>query len=343
MRQGYTTVDLFSGGGGFARGFEQAGYRILVGVDNYPPAARTYKTNYLRTVTIADDVKEVTGEDLLSLASLLPGELDVVIASPPCEPFTGANPNRMRVPLDRLYRDPAGQLFLHAIRLIGELRPRAFVIENVPGIMHRPIQQAIRRELARSGYTRVYFNQLRAEEHGVPSRRLRVFVSNYRIDPPRSRPMTVEEALKGLPPPGSPWPPNHDHPAEPPSRHRRRIHKLRWGEHLIEYRGAEGRKLPNYIRLHPDRPAPTVMGTSRFIHPYEDRLLTVREQARLMGFPDHHLFLGSRDAQYDMVGEAVPPPLAKAIALYLSSLLGGIGDGGDSSRDPQRQQRPEAS
>lgn len=63
------------------------------------------------------------------------------------------------------------------------------------------------------------------------------------------------------------------------------------------------------------------MGSSRFIHPYEPRLLTVREQARLMGFPDYHVFLGSRDAQYNMVGEAVPPPLAKAIAEYIAGFL----------------------
>ncbi|MEB3773801.1 MAG: DNA cytosine methyltransferase, partial [Desulfurococcales archaeon] len=107
-----------------------------------------------------------------------------------------------------------------------------------------------------------------------------------------------------------------------PRRHRRRIYKMSWGDHLIEYTGAGGRRLPNYIRLDPREPAPTVMGTSRFIHPYEPRLLTVREQARLMGFPDYHVFHGSRDAQYDMVGEAVPPPLAKSIALYLQNLLG---------------------
>jgi DNA (cytosine-5)-methyltransferase 1 len=66
------------------------------------------------------------------------------------------------------------------------------------------------------------------------------------------------------------------------------------------------------------------MGSSRFIHPYEPRLLTVREQARLMGFPDYHVFLGSRDAQYDMVGEAVPPPLARAIAEYVARVLKGL-------------------
>lgn len=316
-------VDLFSGGGGFGRGFELAGFRVVVAVDNYPPAAKSYKANFSHTTFIADDIKEVTGELISSLAGIAPGEVDVVIASPPCEPFTGANPRRMKDPLDRLYTDPAGQLFLHAIRIIGELRPKYFIIENVGGIMEPAIKAAIRRELRRVGYNRVYFNQLRAEEHGTPSRRLRVFVSNVPIQPKKSKPPTVWEALRDLPPPGSTWPPNHEPPPEVGKRHRRRLPRLRWGEALIYYTGAGGRKLPNYIRLHPDRLAPTVMGTSRFIHPYEDRLLTVREQARLMGFPDYHVFLGSRDSQYNQVGEAVPPPLAKAIAEYLLGLMEG--------------------
>jgi DNA (cytosine-5)-methyltransferase 1 len=321
MRRRFSVVDLFSGGGGFGRGFEEAGFRVVLAVDNYPPAAKTYKANFPHTVVVADDVKEVTGATVRSLTGLGPGEVDVVIASPPCEPFTGANPKRQRDPLDRLYTDPAGQLFLHAIRLIGELKPLVFVIENVPGVLEAPIRAAIRRELARAGYPRVYFNILHAEEHGTPSTRTRVFVSNLEIKPPKRRGPTVEEALRGLPPVGSPWPPNHEYPQEVGGRHARRLRRLRWGEALIYYKGAGGRRLPNYIRLHPHRHAPTVMGSSRFIHPYEDRLLTVREQARLMGFPDYHVFLGSRDAQYDQVGEAVPPPLAKAIAEEVARAL----------------------
>ncbi len=316
-------IDLFSGGGGFARGFEFAGFNVKAAVDNYPPAAKTYKANFPHSVVIADDAKELTGEEILSYASLTRGEVDVVIASPPCEPFTGANPRRREDPLMRLYDDPAGQLFLHAIRLIGEIKPRFFVIENVPGILEAPIRRAIARELRRAGYPRIYFNELRAEEHGTPSRRLRVFVSNTLLRPPKRRGPTVEEALRGLPPPGAPWPPNHDPPPSPGRRHERRLPRLRWGEALIYYRGAGGRRLPNYVRLHPHRHAPTVMGTSRFIHPYEPRLLTVREQARLMGFPDYHVFLGNRDAQYNQVGEAVPPPLAKAIACHLLERLSG--------------------
>ena len=322
MRSVYSVVDLFSGGGGFARGFEDTGrFKSIAAIDNFPPAARTYKLNFPHSTFIADDVKEVDGYTVLELAGTGKGDVDVIIASPPCEPFTGANPRRMQDPLDRLYSDPAGQLFLHAIRLIGDLRPRVFVIENVPGVMDGGISSAIRRELTRVGYRSIYFNVLRAEEYGTPSRRTRVFVSNVRIRPRKARAPTVAEVLDGLPEPGSTWPPNHEAPPKPPRRHRRRLYRLRPGDSLIEFEGAEGKRIPNYIKLNPSRPAPTVMGTSRFVHPFEDRLLTVREQARLMGFPDYHIFLGGRDAQYNMVGEAVPPPLAKAIAEYLAGLL----------------------
>ncbi len=321
MRGSYVLADLFSGAGGFARGFEEAGFKSILAVDNYPPAARSYKANFPHSTFLSEDVKQVNLPLIRSIAGIGKGDVDVVIASPPCEPFTGANPGRRRDPLDRLYSDPAGQLFLHAIRLIGELEPRIFVIENVAGILERPIQAAIRRELARIGYREVYFNVLKAEDYGTPSHRVRVFVSNVRLRPRRRRPPTVEEALNGLPEPGAQYPPNHDPPPELSRKHRKRVYRLRWGDSLITFTGAGGRRIPNYVRLHPKKVAPTVMGSSRFIHPYHDRFLTVREQARLMGFPDYHVFLGNRDAQYNMVGEAVPPPLARAIAESIRSYL----------------------
>lgn len=320
MREAFTLIDLFAGGGGYSRGFAEAGFRILAAVENNPPVAKTYKANFPEATVIADDVKDVDYSYLRSLLGISRGDVDVVIASPPCEPFTAANPRRMRDPIDRLYSDPAGQLFLHAIRIIGDLRPKVFVIENVRGIMEPPIAESIRRELARVGYTEVYFNVLRAEEHGSPSMRTRVFVSNLRLRPRKKPGPTVWEAIRDLPPPGASSPPNHEYPQELSGRMRSRVSKLRWGEALIYFEGAT-RRHPNYIRLDPRSRAPTVMGSSRFIHPYEDRLLTVREQARLMGFPDYHVFLGSRDLQYDMVGEAVPPPLARAIAEEVAEAL----------------------
>lgn len=89
---------------------------------------------------------------------------------------------------------------------------------------------------------------------------------------------------------------------------------------MVRFEGAD-RICTNVTRLHPYKLAPTVMGKSRFIHPFQDRFLTVREHARLMGFPDDHVFLGGKNVQYDMVGEAVPVPLARAIAKEVKKIL----------------------
>ncbi len=316
MRRGAPgLVDFFSGAGGFAEGFRRAGFRVLLGVDNDPAAIRSFKANFPEAVALAMDIKEVTG----ALVERLVGRPEVVIGSPPCEPYTGANPRRRRDPVERLYEDPAGQLVLHFARLVGELRPKVFVMENVPGILD--VADELRKVFAEQGYPRIYFNKLLAEDYGTPSHRLRVFVSNIPLRPPRRRRrITVAEALRGLPEPGAPGVLNHE--AVPLSGKKlRRVARLRWGQAMIYYEGAEGRRLPNLIRLDPRRHAPTVLGSSRFIHPYEDRFLTVREQARLMGFPDDHVFLGGRDEQYNQVGEAVPVPLAEAIARVVMRFL----------------------
>ncbi len=308
-------IDLFCGAGGFGLGFKQTGFRVVLGVDNDKAPARSYKHNFPESIVLAEDIKNITGKNIeIILREIGVDEADVVIGSPPCEPFTAANPRRKKNPLDRLYVDPIGRLVLHYIRLVGELKPKIFVMENVPGLLEKPIMNALRREFARVGYPQIYFNLLRAEDYCTPSHRLRVFVSNIRIKPERKckRPPTVMDALKDLPPPGSDFPPNHQlYPI--PHRKLKRIAKLKWGQPLIYYKGAR-KRLPNLIRLDPNRHAPTVLGSSRFIHPFENRFLTVREQARLMGYPDDHVFLGGREEQYNQVGESVPVPLAKAIA-----------------------------
>ena len=319
MRHKYILFDLFCGAGGFSLGFYLTNrFRHVLALDNYPPAAKTYKQNFPNTIVITEDIKDINDDIIFDLVGK---DIDVVIGSPPCEPFTGANPRRERNPLDRLYKDPIGRLTLHFIRLVGILKPKVFIMENVPAIMDNGLKTALMKEFRIAGYKKVYFNILHAEDYGTPSHRVRVFISNVEIKPQRTRKrVVVAEALSGLPEPGTSYPPNHDVPSMPRKK-LRRISRLKWGEALIYYEGARGRRLPNLIRLHPYRIAPTILGSSRFIHPFENRFLTVREQARLMGFPDTFVFLGGRDEQYNMVGEAVPVPLSKAIALSVAEKL----------------------
>jgi len=315
----FRVYDLFCGAGGFSRGFIDENFEVVGAIDNFPPVAETYRYNFPNTTLIVEDIKNIHPIDFLGFIGKEP---DVIIGSPPCEPFTTANIKRLENPLDRLYKDPIGRLTLSFIRFIGDLRPKVFVMENVPQIIEGPLKDAIKKEFERVGYSKLYFNLLRAERYGNPSRRSRLFISNIRLSP-RSvkKKVTVIEAIGDLPnPEGIHDVPNHEwHPI--PRRKRKKIASLGWGESLIFYRGAKGKIFTNWTRLHPYRVAPTVLGNSRFIHPFEDRFLTVREHARLMSFPDDHIFFGGRSVQYEEVGEAVPVVLARVIAREVKKFL----------------------
>lgn len=313
MRKRPLAVDLFCGAGGYGRGFLDSGFHIVLAVDNDRAAVRTYKTNIPSATVLCEDIRDLSCDDINYLINSL--SVDVVIGSPPCEPFTAANPRRYKEPLDRLYRDPVGSLVLNFIELVGCLSPKVFIMENVPAILDDGLRDAITKEFKSVGYG-VYFNVLKAEEYGNPSRRTRVFISNIPLNPPKAGfKVRVIDVIKDLPEPSEDSViPNHDPPPRLSPKKLRRVAKLKWGSNLILYEGSGGRLLPNMIKLNPYDLAPTVLGSSRFIHPFEPRLLTVREQARLMSFPDDHVFLGGKDEQYNQVGEAVPYALSKAIA-----------------------------
>lgn len=311
-----TLVDLFSGAGGFGRGFAESGFQIGLAIELDHSAARTYSVNFPNTLVLEEDIRSVTGREIVRL---LGREPDVVIGSPPCEPFTAANPMRLDNPLDRLYEDERGSLTLEFIRLVGELRPKVFVMENVPSIVEtRELREALVHEFEREGYEPSFFF-LSAEDFGNPSRRTRVFISNLRLDlKPSGRRTTVVDAIGDLEDKSLP---NHD-VWEVSEKRLSKLAKVEVGDYLTMFRG-HGKTIPLHVRLDPYDIAPTVLGNSRFIHPFHPRYLTVREQARLMSYPDDHVFIGSRDEQYNQVGEAVPVVLSRAIASYIMVRLFG--------------------
>lgn len=306
-------LDLFAGAGGFSLGFEQAGFEVARAVENFRPKAETYHANFPRVDLWVQDIQDVVIRD----------SYDVVIGGPPCEPFTPANARRQPQPLDRLHRDRIGGLVLQFLRIASDVRPAAFVMENVVQVAEGPLRAELERLFREWGWTRRFFNELRAEDAGCPSHRLRLFLSNHPLRLPRGAPPPgVLEVFRGLPPPGAPGSPSNHEPHPLSSEKRQRIGRLGPGEALYGYRSATGKAHENWLRLEGNKPSPTVLGQSRFIHPTEPRLLTVREHARLMGYPDDFVFRGGRDQQYDAVGESVPPPLAQAIATQLVSILG---------------------
>ncbi|ENN95626.1 DNA-cytosine methyltransferase [Methanocaldococcus villosus KIN24-T80] len=352
-------IDLFSGCGGFSRGFVEEGFKPVLAIELDEDAAFSYALNFngiiyekigdkfklkemkgyvgsypfrmplddesikwlkyfgtyrddINPIVLNNDIREIHSLDIERFVK----KVDVIIGGPPCEGYTGANPKREKNPHDRLYKDDVGRLVLDFIRIVGDLQPKVFVMENVPAI--RDVKGDIIKEFRDVGYEDVYFNILRAEDYGNPSVRRRVFVSNIEIIPEKEKPKTVIEAIGDLMYKGRDVP-NHEYAALP-RRFWRKVHYLGWGDAFIYFKGAS-RRLGNYIRLHPLKLAETVMGKRFFIHPYEDRLLTPREQARLMSYPDNHLFVGGIRSCLNQIGESVPPCLSRAIAKVVKENL----------------------
>ena len=116
-------IDLFSGAGGFSEGFRQAGYNIVCGVDINEDCSKSYQMNFKEAKFINQDIREVPTEKILSICNLSEGDVDVIIGGPPCQGFSHAG--------KRLVDDPRNVLFKEYVRIVNEIRPTYFIMENV--------------------------------------------------------------------------------------------------------------------------------------------------------------------------------------------------------------------
>ncbi len=305
-------LDLFCGAGGFACGFLLANPRnnVVLAIDNDFRALQTYSENITSQV-YNKNMEEIHSYDILKLLDDQPP--DIIISSPPCESFSVANPNRQRSAYNQLYADEIGRLVLDTIRIIIDIEPKVFLIENVPQLASTEMIGLILHEFSHSKYESVYFNILKAEDYGVPSQRKRVFISNIEVKSfPTTSSVSVNDAFHSLPDPGIEMINHELIPLSP--KITRKISKTPPGGAIVYFKGSHRGSFRNFIRLQANYPSPTVMGKSRFIHPYDPRLCTVREHARLMSYPDNFQFYGPINSQYNQVGESVPPLMAKAVA-----------------------------
>ncbi|UCH04526.1 MAG: DNA cytosine methyltransferase [Candidatus Thorarchaeota archaeon] len=318
-------LDLFSGAGGFSSGFalRYSDTHLAVDIDSF--ALATYALNYPLANTLQCDIGTTHSNGILSE---LGGEPDIIIASPPCEEFSRANPDSDTPAAERIYGTGTARLLLDTIRLIGDLMPKVFVVENVAALLHRGGGVIVRQEFERLGIDNIQFNMVRAHQHGNPSKRLRVFISNLKLNLPRGIPPRVMEAIGNPPPLGvdalfSPGEHVANHDLHPLTEDKmKRVRKTRWRHGVKHFRALKRRTMPNWVRLSPDQVSTSIIGLSRYIHPFEDRLLTVREHARLMSYPDSFVFIGPTDNQYNQVGESVPPLISHLIAEEVQKHLG---------------------
>lgn len=357
-------VSLFSGGGGLDLGFKAAGYDIIWAIDNEQNAVDTYRANIGNHI-LCEDI------NLVDINTIPPA--DVVIGGPPCQSFSLAG--------KRNVEDARGRLVWKYISIIDKVKPKAFLFENVTGLLSaknsngEKIIDLLKLAFQQIGYT-ISIKTVNAADYGIPQKRCRVIIVGLKsgdtfVFPDATHEETgetllkyvsVKDAIDDLPKA------NNDnsfinYDKEPQTDYQRQMrthngvtehsipqmseldryiisHVKPGGNYMdipsdvpskrIRRLQQEGGHTTCYGRLSPDKPAHTIntyfnrpnVGCN--IHYNEDRLITVREALRLQSFPDSYIIVSSsKQGRNLIVGNAVPPMLAKVMALELKKYIEG--------------------
>lgn len=345
-------IDLFAGCGGLSRGFMDAGFDIIVGVDNDQAALNTFAKNHNGAKALnADLSQQETFDEIKKIAG--DKEIDVIIAGPPCQGFSLTGP--------RNFDDKRNKLYLAVIEMVKQYQPKAFIIENVPGmatLYQGQIKDEILKRFRAMGYN-IDCNILCAADYGVPQIRKRLIFMGVRKDlglpkfpeiqftPETYR--TCRDAVSDLPSLekdiGSE---ESEYLQEPLTEYQ----KLMRGNCKVLYNhlgtnhtqmvkdtialvpeGGNYKDLPAgwgesrkfhmaWTRLNGNAPARTVdTGHRNLFHYQYNRVPTVRESARMQSFPDDFVFTGTKTQQSRQVGNAVPPLLGKALGDAINDIL----------------------
>lgn len=335
----YTAIDLFSGCGGLSQGLQDAGYRVLAAVEIDAKACETYRANHRDVELLVGDIRKVSAAKLMRSAGLTKGELDLLAGCPPCQGFSTLRSRNGQAAA----ADPRNDLVDEFARLALALRPKMIMMENVPALARYEKFIDFVERLAASGY-QVISKVLDVSDFGVPQRRKRLILSASRIGQPRlaekatSR-MTVREAIGALPPAGKSGDALHD------LQTKGRSVRVQAMIEAIPKDGGNRHSLPDFMKLdcHSrtsgfndvygrmkwEDVSPTITSgcsnpsKGRFLHPQEDRPITLREAAILQSFPEDYRFVVShgKEAIALMIGNALPPKFIAAHGLAMAQGL----------------------
>jgi DNA (cytosine-5)-methyltransferase 1 len=347
----FTCVDSFSGAGGLSLGLSDAGFEMLLSFDIDEKCISTLQNNpkYFKHPAICEDIRNMLDGRLLDRIDLKQGELFLLAGGPPCQGFSV-----QRIGDDTDSRNDL--VFLYG-RLVDEIRPMFFVMENVSGIQGKrgnAILSELIDKMKSIGY-HVYKELLNAEDYGVPQRRKRIILVGERTDigaeysfpKPTGEKKTVRETIQFLPEPPDDGNPHPDYPLHRRDRlskiNLQRIKVLKEGQgrdHLPEELLADCHKIDSaiighrnvYGRMSWDEVAPTI--TARFDsftrglfgHPEQPRSISLCEGALLQTFPLDFVFMGSKVDIARQIGNAVPPKLARIIGESIISCYEGKGE-----------------
>ena len=340
-------IDLFCGCGGLSLGFEKAGFEVAYAIDMWPRAIETYNYNHDSNIAECLDIHELTNERLAEINKN--GDIVGVIGGPPCQGFSKVG--------TRDINDPRNHLYLEYCRVVEQIRPDFFVLENVGGLLtlcKGMFRDDILNRFGALGYE-VSFQEICASDYGVPQNRHRVFfvgIRNKKFAFPEKFDyvVTSKDAICDLPPlnlddgmdemHSYATPPQNDYQREmrgnltSVANHQITVHTQQTIDIIsMVPDGGTIYDLPDeywevrkyrkgFERMPSFKPCHTVdTGHRNYFHYSENRIPTARENARLQSFPDNFVFLGTKTDQYKEIGNAVPPLLAYAIAEAIKKQL----------------------
>lgn len=348
-----TAVDLFAGAGGSTQGLHDAGFRVVGAIENDKTAASTLLENHPSVTISTRDISDVDPAEFLQLLQLGRAELSLLTACPPCQGFSSLGP--------RDSADERNDLITEVWRFAAEMQPSAILIENVPGLARDPRWEGIRTLAVEHGYG---FGSwiVDALNIGVPQRRRRLIgiairdwsepfpeelqellPTSFSIEPPHASNVIAQAG--DISNTTDPW-----HRARTPTPQvLERISNIpAGGDHFdlpdnlqldchkrLQSAGRTASTGP-YSRIPLEGPAPTMTtrcttaACGRFVHPTEDRALSLREAALLQTFPNDYRFCGTHESMERQIGNAVPVRLAHALGLAVRQLLIHAGEAGDN-------------
>lgn len=345
-------IDLFSGCGGLSLGFSQAGFKVVLGVDNWQDSLETFKINHNGAKTENADLFNCKPEDIALKFGFKPGDIDVVVGGPPCQGFSISG--------KRLVDDPRNVLYKFFIGFLDYFRPKAFVMENVPNILsidNGSVRNQILEDFKKIGYS-VSYKILLASSFGVPQNRKRVFFVGLDNERKYEFPeethgnnlpcpyITTSDALNDLPEnsvvDGSPY----TNKVSSGYQKTMRENSLGIYNHEIVVHNKETKRIISLVpdggnykdlpielqqtrkvniawtRMNSNKPSFTIdTGHNHYFHYKYNRVPTARESARLQSFPDNFIFYGNKASQLKQIGNAVPPLLAVVVARKLLKYL----------------------
>lgn len=314
---GYTVISTFSGAGGSSLGYRMAGFRVLWASEFIDAARETYNANKTNTVVDGRDIRDVTPESIMDAVGLKPGNLDLLDGSPPCASFSTAGRRAASWGKVKKYSEKSQRtddLFFEYSRLIRGLRPKAFVAENVSGLVKGVAKGYFKRilaELKSCGY-RVTCRVLDAQWLGVPQSRQRTIFIGVRedlgIDPVHPKPLPYRYSVRDA----LPW-----------IKEVRQIEVYNEPDRVcknlpcptITNSGIGAKRIEkHFVEAETDISRYAVTSTADVVHPLERRKFSIDELKRICAFPDDFILTGTYSQQWERLGRAVPPVMMFHIA-----------------------------